>query len=60
LFTRLWPTSAVRTGKDISAVTRRNLFRLRLINNSGELTLAGDAVLRRTIWCCWEKTSGFP
>jgi hypothetical protein len=38
---------AVRTGKDISAVTRRNLFRLRLINNSGELTLAGDAVLRR-------------
>ena len=37
---------AVRAGKDISAVTRRNLFRLRLINNnSGELTPAGAAVL---------------
>ena len=38
---------AVRAGKDISAVTRRNLFRLRLINNSGELTPAGAAVLRQ-------------
>jgi hypothetical protein len=37
---------AVRAGKDISdAVTRRNLFRLRLINNSRELTPAGAAVL---------------
>jgi hypothetical protein len=36
---------AVRAGKDISAVTRRNLFRLQLINNSGELTPAGAAVL---------------
>ena len=36
---------AVRAGEDISAVTRRNLFRLRLINNSGELTPAGAAVL---------------
>jgi hypothetical protein len=36
---------AVRAGEDISAVTRRNLFRLRLINNSGELTPAGAVVL---------------
>jgi len=36
---------AVRAGKDISAVTRRNRFRLRLINNSGELTPVGVAVL---------------
>jgi hypothetical protein len=52
---------AVRAGKDISAVTRRNLFRLRLINNSGELTPAGAVVLEsktaapKKNWRCWEK-----